>query len=63
MIREKRKKKRRRKTGLIIFLGVLFFLAVAALVVVKVFTVKDVKVEGNELYPSEQIEEWVLKDE
>lgn len=63
MIREKRKKKRRRKTGLFIFLGILLFLAIAALVVVKVFTVKDVKVEGNELYPSDQIEEWVLKDE
>ncbi len=63
MIREKRKKKRRRKVGLFVFLGILLALAVAAIVVVKVFTVKNVKVEGNELYPSEQIEEWVLKDE
>lgn len=63
MIREKRKKKKRRKIGLFVFLGILLALGLAAIIVVKVFTVEEVKVEGNELYPSEQIEEWVLNDE
>ena len=48
---------------LCIFLIVLMFLAIAALVVVKVFTVENVVVEGNELYSSEQIQEMVLNDE
>lgn len=63
MIREKRKRKKRRKIGLFVFLGILLALALATLVVVEFFTVKEVKVEGNELYPSEQIEEWVLNDD
>lgn len=63
MIREQRRKKRRRKMILCIFLIVLMFLAIAALIVVKVFTVENVVVEGNELYSSEQIQEMVLNDE
>ena len=50
MIREQRKRKKRRKIGLFIFLIVLLLAAVAVLVVWKVFTVKEVRVEGNKLY-------------
>lgn len=63
MIKEERKKKKRRKIGLIIFLIFLLLIAIAILVVWKVFTVQEVKVEGNELYSSEQIEQFVLNDE
>lgn len=63
MIREQRKKKRRRKIGLIIFLIFVLMIALAFLIVWKVFTVKEVKVEGNELYSSEQIKQLVLNDE
>lgn len=63
MIREKRKKKKRIKVGLIVFLCTILLLAILVLVVIKVFTVKDVVVEGNELYSSDQVKEWVLKDE
>ena len=38
-------------------------LAIAFLIVWKVFTVENVVVEGNELYSSEQIEQLVLNDE
>lgn len=47
------------------FLGLLIFalvVAAAALVVIKVFTVEQVEVEGNELYPDSQIQSWVLND-
>lgn len=63
MIREQRKKKKRRKIGLIIFLILVLLIAIAVLVVWKVFTVRTVVVEGNELYSSEQIEQLVLNDE
>ncbi len=38
-------------------------MALAALIVIKVFTVKNVEVEGNKLYSDEQIKEWVLNDD
>ncbi len=63
MIRDKRRKKRRRKKALVTFLFICLLLAVLALIVIKVFTVKKVEVAGNKLYESEQIEEWVLNDE
>lgn len=63
MIKEERKKKKRRKVGIIIFSIFLLLIAIAVLVVWKVFTVQEVKVEGNELYSSEQIEQFVLNDE
>lgn len=44
-------------------LVLLLLLAVAVFVVVKVFTVQNVEVEGNELYGSEQISSTVLNDE
>lgn len=63
MIREERKRKKRRKIGLIIFLILILLIVAAVLVVWKVFTVKNVIVEGNELYSAEQIERLVLNDE
>lgn len=63
MIREQRKKKKRRKIILIIFLLFVLLVILAVLIVWKVFTVKNVEVEGNELYSSEQIEQLVLNDE
>lgn len=62
MIREKRSRLKKIKR---FFLGLLIFaliVAAAALVVIKVFTVEQVEVEGNELYPDSQIESWVLND-
>lgn len=63
MIKEERKKKKRIKRILIAILIVLFLLAAAALVVVKLFQVKHVEVEGNELYGADVIERTVLNDE
>lgn len=63
MIREKRSRLKKVKR---FFLGLMIFalvVAAAALVVIKVFTVEQVEVEGNELYPDSQIESWVLNDE
>lgn len=63
MIREQRKKKKRRKTGLLIVLILLFLIAAAVFIVLNVFTVENVVVEGNELYSPEQIQKMVLNDE
>lgn len=63
MIREQRRRKKRRKIGLLIFLTLLLILAIGAFVVINVFTVEHVVVEGNELYSSEQIQNMVLNDE
>ena len=48
-IKEQRKRKKRRRIGICIFLVVLMLFALAALIVVKVFTVQNVVVEGNSL--------------
>lgn len=63
MIREERRRKKRRKAWGLIILTLLLVLAIAALVVVKVFTVENVVVKGNDLYQDAMIEEWVLNDE
>jgi cell division protein FtsQ len=63
MIREERRKKRRRKHFLTGILFVLIVLAIAFLVILTVFKVKKVEVEGNKLYDSETIENTVLSDE
>ena len=63
MIREKRRRQKLLKRVLI---GILIFAVLAAIavfVVLKVFVVKNVKVEGNELYDKELITETVLNDE
>lgn len=63
MIREQRRRKKKRKAWGLTILTFLLLLAIGALVVVKVFTVEEVVVTGNELYADETIEEWVLNDE
>ena len=63
MIREERRKKRKKKNILSIILGVLIVFALAAVIVVSVFKVKDVEVEGNQLYDSKVIEKAVLNDD
>lgn len=62
MIKEQRKRKRRWKKVAIAFLIIILFLLIAFIVVIKVFTVKKVKVEGNLLYNQDVIEEAVLND-
>lgn len=63
MIREKRRKKRLFKKVLIGILVFILLAVIAAFVVVKVFVVKEVKVEGNELYDEQLITNTVLNDE
>ena len=63
MIKEKRRKARKRKKILIAFLIILLLLAAAALIVIKVFQVNKVEVEGNELYDAKVIEKAVLNDD
>lgn len=63
MIKEERKKKKRRKH---IFRGILIFIAILAIAVIigiKVFVIKNVEVEGNSLYEAETIQQVVLNDE
>ena len=62
-IKEQRKRKKRRRIGICIFLVVLMLFALAALIVVKVFTVQNVVVEGNSLYSADQIKNMVLDDD
>lgn len=63
MIKEERRKRKRRKIQLYIFLILTLLIALAAYIVVEVFTVENVVVEGNEWYLDSQIEEMVLNDE
>lgn len=63
MVKKERKKRRRRKRILTVILILAAIVAIGALLVVKVFTVQDVKVEGNKIYSEEKIENWVLNDE
>ncbi len=63
MIKEKRRKQKKRKLQLYIFLTVTLLIALAVYIVVEVFTVEHVEVEGNEWYSARQIEEMVLNDE
>lgn len=63
MIREKRKKKARWKVILLSILSAILVLAITALILVKVFVVKQVKVEGNVLYEDELIQSTILNDD
>lgn len=63
MIKEERRRRKRRKVQLYIFLTVALIIALAAYIVIEVFTVENVEVEGNEWYSAGQIEEMVLNDE
>lgn len=61
-VKSRRKKRRIQKLILKIVLTVIVVLALAALIVFKVFTVQNVTVKGNSIYPDEKIQEWVLND-
>ena len=63
MIKEERRRKKRRKIGLYILLILILLIAAGVFIVMNVFTVENVVVEGNELYSSTQIENKVLNDE
>lgn len=63
MIKEERRRKKRRKIGLYILLILILLIAAGVFIVMNVFTVENVVVEGNELYNSTQIENMVLNDE
>ena len=63
MIKEERRRKKRRKIGLYILLILILLIAAGVFIVMNVFTVENVVVEGNELYSSTEIENMVLNDE
>lgn len=63
MIKEERRRKKCRKIGLYILLILILLIAAGVFIVMNVFTVENVVVEGNELYSSTQIENMVLNDE
>ena len=63
MQKRRKKKKQRRRVLRVILPTVLLVAALGTVMVWKVFVVRDVEVEGNEIYPAEQIENWVLDDE
>ena len=63
MIKEERRRKKRRKIGLYILLILILLIAAGVFIVMNVFTVENVVVDGNELYSSTQIENMVLNDE
>ncbi|MBQ8625070.1 MAG: cell division protein FtsQ [Agathobacter sp.] len=67
MIKEERKAERQKKTRfkviLLTILSLILVIAASALIVVKVFVVKNVKVEGNVLYDEALIKSTVLNDE
>lgn len=62
MIREERRKEKKKKSILGVIVGVLVILALAFLIILKVFCVKDIVVEGNKLYDVSVIENAVLND-
>lgn len=62
MIKETRRKRRRRRAIFRALLIIAVVLCMAALIIFKVFTVKNVEVEGNKLYSDNRIEKWVLND-
>ena len=63
MVKEDRRKKRKTKIKMYIALAILLMLALIAFIIVNVFTVEKVVVEGNVLYSDKQIEEMILNDE
>ena len=63
MIKEERRRKKRRKIGLYILLILILLIAAGVFIVMNVFTVENVVVEGNELYSSTQIENMMMNDE
>jgi cell division protein FtsQ len=63
MIKEERRRKKQKFHRWIALLVFLLVLAGAALVVIKVFTVEKVEIEGNELYDDTMISGTILNDE
>lgn len=63
MIREKRRRKARLKVTILAVLSLILAFAIAAVIVVKVFVVKNVKVEGNVLYDESLIKSTVFNDD
>lgn len=63
LARRNGRQKKKKKILLSVFLAVLLLTGIAALVIWKVFTVKEIVVEGNEHYSNKQIQEFVLADE
>lgn len=63
MIKKDYRKKSKLKIRLCIFFSFLLLLTLGAFIVVNVFTVEKVVVEGNALYSDKQIEEMILNDE
>ena len=62
-MREKYRRQKKIKTFLSVFLILFCLIAVAVLIIWKVFTVQNVVVEGNDHYSDSQIEKIVLSDE
>jgi cell division protein FtsQ len=62
-IKEERRRKKRRKRRLIALLVLLLILVAGAVVIVKVFTVEKVEIEGNELYDDATISGTILNDD
>lgn len=62
-MRKKRRRAHLKRMGLTIFLVLLLLAALGTVMAWKVFVVKHVEVEGNEIYSDSQIENWVLDDE
>ena len=60
--REKSEKGEKRINFLLILI-ILILLAALGVVAYKGFTVKQVQVEGTDLYPDEPIRQWVLNDD
>ncbi len=62
IVRRRGRRKKKRKILLSVFLAVLLSAAVAVFVVWKVFTVKEIVVEGNKLYSDKQIGQFIRED-
>ena len=61
-MRRKRRKKKNLRIILTALLVAAFVAALGAVLIWKVFVVKDVSVKGNEIYTDKQIEDWVLDE-
>lgn len=63
MIKEKRKKRAILKKILIAIVTLTVLLVLTAVIVIKVFRIEEIVIEGNELYGEELIKETVFNDE
>ncbi len=62
-MRKKRRKNKRRRFLKTVLPVLLLVVALGAVMVWKVFVVKDVEVVGNSIYTDDQIRDWALSDE